>query len=158
MTNREIVEQAYQTELSNMVWKPIYPNNMKCNGIDGYYCLMLHKDKEGKVSGRKYSIVFQNEEVEKGTGLVNPNKINGYILFEKVYREIVGPLDYPEATDREPLDLWHYNENENTLHSSDMNDKGSFVYAYDNIEDAKKRALCQYKAIYGYVLSHMVED
>ena len=28
MTNREIVEQAYKTELSNMVWKPFYPNNI----------------------------------------------------------------------------------------------------------------------------------
>ena len=89
MTNREIVENAYKTSVEDMAWKPIYPNNMKGNGLDGYYCLMLHKDKEGKVSGRKYSIVFQNEEVERGTGLVNPNKINGYILFEKVYREIV---------------------------------------------------------------------
>lgn len=155
MTNREIVENAYKTSVEDMAWKSIYPNNMRGNGLDGYYCLMLHKDKEGKVSGRKYSIVFQNEEVEKGTGLVNPNKINGYILFEKVYREIVGPLDYPEALEDYAPDLWH---SENTLSSSDMNDKGSFVYAYDNLEDAKKRALCQYKAIYGYVLSHMVED
>ena len=38
MRTREIVEQAYQTELSNMVWKPIYPNNMRGNGLDGYYC------------------------------------------------------------------------------------------------------------------------
>lgn len=51
MRTREIVEQAYQTELSNMVWKPIYPNNMRGNGLDGYYCLMLHKDEDGKVSG-----------------------------------------------------------------------------------------------------------
>ena len=155
MSNREIVENAYKTSIEDMTWKPIYPNNMKGNGLDGYYCLMLHKDKEGKVSGRKYSIVFQNEEVEKGTGLVNPNKINGYILFEKVYREIVGPLDYPEALEDYAPDLWR---SENTLSSSDMNDKGSFVYAYDNMEDAKKRALCQYKAIYGYIASYFIED
>ena len=156
MTNREIVEKAYTITVDDMVWKPIYPNNMKCNGVDGYYCLMLHKDVIGKVSGRKYSIIFQHEEVEAGSGLVNPNKINGYILFEKSYSDVVGPLDYPEATDREPLDLWHYNEE--TFHSSDMNDKGSFVYAYNNIEDAKKRALSQYRAIYGYIMSYFIKD
>lgn len=155
MTNREIVEKAYKTNVDDLIWKPIYPNNMRGNGLDGYYCLMLHKDKEGKVSGRKYSIVFQHEEVEKGTGLINLNKINGYILFEKVYCEIVGPLDYPEALENDAPDLWH---SKNTLSSSDMNDKGSFIYAYDNIEDAKKRALHQYQAIYGYVLSYMIED
>ena len=155
MTTREIVEQAYQTELTNMVWKPIYPNNMRGNGLEGYYCLMLHKDEDGKVSGRKYSIIFQHEEVEKGTALINPNKINGYILFEKVYKEIVGPLDYPEAQEDYAPDLWR---SENTLNSSDMNDNGSFVYAYDNIDDAKKRALYQYRMIYGYVLSHIVGE
>lgn len=155
MTNREIVEKAYKTSVDDLVWKPVYPNNMKGNGLDGYYCLMLYKDKEGKVSGRKYSIIFQHEEVEKGTGLIDSNKINGYILFEKVYREIIGDLDYPEAQEDYAPDLW---KSTNTLSSSDMNDKGSFVYAYDNIEDAKNRALCQYKAIYGYVLSHMIED
>lgn len=155
MTNREIVEKAYATNLEDMIWKPIYPNNMRGNGLDGYYCLMLHKGNDGKVSGRKYSIVFQNEEVEKGTGFVDPNKINAYILFEKVYCEVVGPLDYPEAQEDYAPDLW---KSENTLNSADMNDKGSFVYAYDNIEDAKKRAMCQYKAIYGYVLSHMSEE
>ena len=155
MTNREIVEQAYKTELSNMVWKPFYPNNIRGNGVEGYYCLMLHTDKEGKVSGRKYTIAFQYEEVEKGTGFVNSEKVNGYILFEKAYRKIVGPLDYQGPYDEYVPDLW---KSENTLSSSDMNDKGSFVYAYDNIEDAKKRALGQYKAIYGYVLSHMVEE
>lgn len=155
MTNREIVEKAYATNIEDMVWKPVYPNNILGNGIEGYYCLMLHKDKVGKISGRKYTIAFQYEEVEKGTGFVNPEKINGYILFEKVYREIVGSLDYQGPYEGYVPDLW---KSENTLSSSDMNDKGSFVYAYDNIEDAKKRAMCQYKAIYGYVLSHMVEE
>ena len=154
MFTREFVENAYKTTENDLIWKPIYPNNMPDNGVEGYYCLMLHKDKEGKYSGRKYSIVFQYEEVEKGSGLINTDKINAFILFEKVYREIIGPLDYPSSINEESNPLY----SKNTLNSYDMNSFGSFVYAYDNIEDAKKRALFQYKAIYGYVASYMIED
>ena len=67
MFTREFVENAYKTTENDLIWKPIYPNNMPDNGVEGYYCLMLHKDKEGKYSGRKYSIVFQYEEAEKGS-------------------------------------------------------------------------------------------
>jgi len=154
---KEDIEKAYAVELEDMTWKPIYPNNIKGNGVAGYYCLMLHKDENGKVSGRKYCIIFQHEEEEIGTGLINPNKIEQYILFEKSYRKIEGHLDYPKPIEYgEPNDIW--NRDGNTLCSLDMNDYGSFVYAYKNIEDAKKRALNQYKAIYGYVLSYFIGD
>ena len=63
-------------------------------------------------------------------------------------------MDYPSSIHEESNPLY----SKNTLNSYDMNSFGSFVYAYDNIEDAKKRALSQYKAIYGYVASHMIED
>lgn len=156
MSTRKEIEEVYKMSGDEFVWKPLYPNNMINNGIEGYYCLALRKDKDGKVSGRKYTILFQNEEMEAGTGFVDSEKINAYILFEKIYWNIVGPLEYPEATDSEPKDLWH--NNGNTFSSSDMNDYGTFIYAYRDFETAKKRALGQYKMLYGYVASYFLED
>ena len=156
MSTRKEIEEVYKMSGNEFVWKPLYPNNMINNGIEGYYCLALRKDKDGKVSGRKYTILFQNEEREAGTGFVDSEKINAYILFEKSYWNVVGPLEYPEPCEYTPNDLWH--SSENTFSSSDMNDYGTFIYAYKDLETAKKRALGQYKAIYGYVASHFLED
>ena len=78
------------------------------------------------------------------------------VLFEKSYWDVIGPLEYPEATDKEPSDLFY--SNGNTFTSGDINDYGTFIYAYKDIETAKKRALRQFQAIYGYVASHFVED
>ncbi len=155
MGTRESVEKAYATTLGDMVWKPYYPNNIKGNGLEGYYCLMLHTDKNGKVSGRKYTIEFQYAEVEPGSGHINRENINAYILYEKSYSEVVGPLDYPKPSMTGSFDKWH---TEDTFGSLGVNDFGSFIYAYSNIEDAKKRALRNYQMIYGYVASHMIED
>ena len=156
MVKRKDIEEVYNMDNDSLVWKPLYPNNMKCNGVEGYYCLIFKKNDDGIVHGRKYTILFQHEEIDEGTGLVDPRKINAYILFEKSYWDVIGPLEYPEATDKEPYDLLY--SNGNTLTSSDMNDKGSFIYAYRDMESAKKRALRQFQAIYGYVASHFIED
>ena len=137
-----------------MEWKPIYPNNMLPNGIDGYYCLVLCQNKNGTYSGRKYSIVFQHEERESGTGFINKEKVDRYVLFEKIYTEIIGPLEYPEPTDEAP-EL--FKECINTLNAYDVNDYGGFVYAYETIEMAKKRAQVQWDHIYGYVASFLKE-
>ncbi len=156
MSNREEIKKVYETTVNDLVWKPIYPNNILGNGLEGFYCLVIKQDKNGEYSGRKYSIIFQHEEVEEGTGYINPNKTNAYVLFEKSYGKIVGPLDYPNPSLDSPSDLWK--SNGNTLTSGDINDYGTFIYAYKDIETAKKRALSQYKAIYGYIASHFIED
>lgn len=156
MSSREEIKKVYETTVNDLIWKPIYPNNILGNGLAGFYCLVVKQDKNGEYSGRKYSIIFQHEEVEEGTGYINPEKINGYILFEKSYGKIVGSLDYPNPSLDSPNDLW--NSHGNTLSSGDINSYGSFVYAYKDLETAKKRALSQYKAIYGYVASHFIED
>ena len=149
------IKRISQITVDDLMWKPIHPNNMKCNGIDGYYCLLINKNADNKYSARKYSIIFQHEEVEKSTGFINPNKINAYILFEKSYYDVMGPHEYPLPEDDIPSDLW--NNNGNTFSSSDINDYGHFVYAYDNIDDAKKRALTQYKGVHVYVASHFID-
>ena len=150
---REIVRKAIELTPENLEWKPLYPNNMPCNGLDGYYCLILNTDSEGKVFGRKYTICFQYKEVEEGIGCVNTKEIDRYILFEKSYFEIIGSTIHPEPSD-DSWNLWE--ESENTLNAAEVNDYGNFVYAYETLDGAKKRALRQYKVIYGYAMSHML--
>ena len=152
--DRNDIERVYALKLDDLYWKPIYPNNMSCNGIIGYYTLILIGNPDGTISGRKYSIVFQKQEVEPGKGLVN-NNIELYILFEKSYSVIKGPLGYPEPTEYNVDSLLYPNSNV-TLHSSDINDYGSFVRAYTDIEYAKLRVLTQFKAVFGYAASHIV--
>lgn len=149
---KKTVEHAYDIKSEDLVWKPIYPNNLIDNGIIGYYALLLIHHNNGRVNGRKYSIIFQRKEEEKGTGRIT-KEIECYILFEKVLGEIKGPLDYPDPRKSDPGCLWN---TDITLHDGGVNDYGRFVWAYWNIEDAKKRALVQFRAIYGYVLSHLI--
>ena len=142
---------AHNTISANdMEWKPIYPNNMKCNGVDGYYCLIVRQHKDEAYYGRKYSIIFQHKEIEPGTGYINTSEIDRYVLFEKAYPMIVGRLDYPEPSDDS---FGHFNNSCDTLSDYDVNDYGGFVYAYETLELAKKRAEVQWNHIYGYVAS-----
>ena len=138
-----------------MQWKPLYPNNMTCNGLDGYYCLMFYKHKDGTISCRKYTIEFQFKEVIPGSGFIDTKEIDRYVLFEKIYPRVEGPLEYPE-----PTEDWfgHVDDTANTLNTYDVNSYGSFVYAYDSLELAKQRAYTQYRHIYGYVLSFLDEN
>lgn len=134
------------------VWKPLYPNNMKCNGLDGYYCLVIRQRDDGTYYGRKYTIEFQHKEIEPGTGYVDSKTIDRYVLFEKIYPEIIGNLEYPEPTNESPE---FFDDNKNTLDAHDVNSYGSFVYAYETLELAKKRAETQWNHIYGYVASFL---
>ena len=105
------------------------------------------------MSGRKYSIVFQHEEVEPGTGHIDSNKIDRYVLFEKCYFNIKGRWEHPDPSETVAI---IFGDDENTLNAAEVNDYGRFVYAYKDIESAKKRALRQYKAIYGYAMSFIL--
>lgn len=149
---KELVKKASALNLDDLIWKPLYPNNMPCNGLDGYYCLILHKGNEDKICGRKYTIFFQYKEIEEGTGHINRKEIDRYVLFEKNYFNIKGPTKHPEPSD----DFDWYVESSDTLHATEVNDYGSFVYAYEDLDSARKRVLNQYKAVYAYALSHLI--
>ena len=136
-------------------WKPLHPNNMKCNGLSGYYCLMIRQKDDGTYYGRKYTIEFQHKEVEPGTGYIDPQTIDRYILFENTYPEIIGTLEYPEPTNE---DHGLFNDDKNTLSAYDVNNYGGFVYAYETLELAKKRAEVQYYHIFSYVASFINEN
>ena len=138
--------------INEFSWKPLCPNNMECNGLDGYYCLIIRQRDDGTHYGRKYTIEFQHKEIEPGTGYVDSKTIDRYVLFEKIYPEIIGNLEYPEPTNECPE---FSNNNSNTLDAHDVNSYGSFVYAYETLELAKKRAEMQWNHIYGYVASFL---
>ena len=147
-------KNTYQLTVNDLEWKPIYPNNLIGNGVEGYYCLILHKGSDGKVSGRKYSIMFQYAEHDHG--FINREVIERYNLFEKSYPEVVGNTDYDAP--KHNFDWRRWQNEDRTFSDDDINSKGSFVRSYDNIERAKERALIQYRAVYGYALSFIEDD
>ena len=130
---------------TDMLWKPLYPNNMIDNEMNGYYCIVIRQHLNGTYSGRKYTILYQRKEIEPGTGLVDSNNIDRYVLFEKTYSEINGPLDYPEPSRKTFMD---WTNTDDTLNAYDLNDPGNFIYAYETLELAQQRALAQYKHMY----------
>ncbi len=141
---RETVEHARSLTADRLTWKPYFPNNMLQNGQEGWYCVLQKGDH-----ARKYTITFQYPLDEEG--LSRPDwGIDRYILFEKLYFDLKGPLTYPEPHED---DSW-----EMLTAADDLNDFGGFVYAHRTLEDAKKRALRQWQAVFGYALSHLIED
>lgn len=104
--------------------------------------------------------MFQKEEdpAHLGEGIPPLNaKTELYILFENSYSDVVGPLDYPEPTEH-GRPLFDKAEQGNTFRSSGINDFGRFVWAYPTMELAKKRAVIQYQAVYGYAMSYLIAD
>lgn len=150
-STREIVEDAYS--MTGFDWKPLYPNNMPCNGQEGYYAVKLHELEDGVTSGRKYTILYQRETDEEGC-LKEDAPIEYYVLFEKSYLEVQGRMEHPEPSDEDDFmgDDWK----ENTLHACEVNDYGSFSWVCKTLDEAKNRALKQYQLVFGYALSHLL--
>lgn len=149
---KDSIKEVLNMNMDNLIWKPYHANNMIQNGLDGYYTVILKKDKDGKVSGRKYTILFQYESDNNGL-ILNKDKPELYILFEKSYYDVKGPLEHPQPSFGENLKFF---EDENiTLSDCEVNSFGTFVHAFKNVEDAKERALRQYQHIYGYVASFL---
>lgn len=150
-STREIVEDAYK--MTGFDWKPLYPNNMPCNGQEGYYAVKLHELEDGITSGRKYTILYQRETDEEGC-MKADGKIEYYVLFEKSYYEILGRKEHPEPSDE--CDIMSDDWTENTLHDSEVNDYGGFCWVCKTLDEAKKMALARYQAVFGYALSHLL--
>lgn len=145
----EIVKDAYA--LKELEWKPLYPNNMPCNHLEGYYALKLHELEEGVVSGRKYTILFQRKIDEEG--MIISEEVEYYVLLEKSYCEIVGALQHPEPSN---ASIDSETERSNTLHSLEVNDYGRFSCVCKTLEAAKKMAIKNYQGVFGYALSYLL--
>lgn len=151
MTSKE----AYALIEKDFVWKPYYPNNMICNGVEGFYCLFPIKHRDDSVTVRKYTIIFQYPQNEDGFTL-SEEEPELYILFEKIYSEINGNFEYPKPINNSCLDNCE-DCGEVTFTHCDVNSFGRFIRAYKTIEEAKKSALMSFKMVYGYAMS-FIED
>ena len=146
----EAEKERLKLKPEDLVWKPIYPNNLIHNGEVGLYSLLFKKGTDGNLNGCKWSIIYQYEE-ESPAVICSDAKINAYNLYIENYDEIVGEhFDYPNPV---------YNSNDinpkwetitkNTFHNYGVNSFGQFIYSYKTLDEAKNGALGRC-GIYGY--------
>ena len=139
------VEVEEKEEFPELNWKPYYPNNMEVNGIEGCYCIV----RTGKNSARKYTIKLEYKEENIETGLINPDIVERYVLFEKTYWDVKGPFKYPEPVKPNEIsaninDTYGYCD---TFKGQDYNDFGNYVRSYGYLDDAIQRVYTQLRAI-----------
>lgn len=126
-------------------WKPMYPNNVLCNTLDGVYTDMFF-EHDGKYQYIKYSIQYQSRCDQDG--LSHPEEGTAYyILHELRLFDLEEKFVIPEPNDKFELenDLAHM-----------VNSYGRFRYAFSDEETAKKvvtNELVQMLYPYTYILS-----
>lgn len=119
-----------KAEENAFVWKPIYPNNMPCNGVDGIYTDMFFKEGS-KYHYMKFSIEYCSRCDEEG--LNHPEEgIKYYVLHELQLRDLDEPFVIPEPSNEEGVEFL-LGESRATL----VNDYGRFRYVFDDEETAK---------------------
>lgn len=142
----------------DFIWKSIHPNNIKSNYEDGVYALIF-KERDEKVTGYKFSIIYQREHISplyyKGTN----SKIEMYILLEKEYIDVQGPLGYGEYGKHCYIGDWDLDFfEEKTFTDYDINSYGKFLRAFESLDEAKKYAI-EVANIRGYAdKSNLITD
>lgn len=143
---QRVKEEHKRKELTDKYfdWYPVYMNNSysECYDERGWYCLIL-KEVEKQVSGYRFTIMYQREEIEPlvMNGLDAP--IEKYILFEKRYDDVIGNLRYPDSRepDKSSEEYGLTYDITNTLNNMDLNDRGSFIRTFDSLDEAKEYAI-----------------
>jgi hypothetical protein len=118
--------------------------------MTGWYCFLWIRNENETYSGRKYTILFQERENEKG--YIEGGEPELFILFEKIYTELEKPLEYPA-----PSKTSIFNS-ESSITFFDINSYGNFVRAFKDVYSAQKRALKQFKMVFGFALSSVVSE
>lgn len=122
-------------EGEDIEWEKLYINNIKDELMfEGYYLLLFKRGDNGSITGSKWSIVFQKEEISP-CQIAGLGKIEAYNLFYKSYYDVKGPLHYPEDADG-----YKEYQDEDTL-TDGMNSWGKFVRSYPTLEKAKEGAM-----------------
>lgn len=121
-------------------WRAHHANNIPTNPIDEYYCII-----DVGAHARKYSIEEQFPLRENGCICPDEDSPEYYILFESTGAK---------ATDEDKKKMF-YKESEFDGYVFSHN---SFIRVFKTIEEAKEAAYEQYRAIYGFVLAHIVDD
>lgn len=124
----------------DFVWKEHRVNNIDTNPIENIYCII-----DVGESARRYSIQPQYPLHKEGYIDTINDKPELYILFEDIGRK---------ATIEEKNN-WICKSN--LYDDYCFNGKG-FIRAFKTLEEAKEQAYKQYIAIFGYALSHIVDD
>ena len=137
---RALEEKHKRLELDAdaFIWKPMYPNNIPCNGQFGEFAL-LFKECDGKVTGYKFSIVYQRKEKSPLCYEGLNSTIERYNLHEQRYDDVFGPLSITgvEHEFNSEVDFkWVC-----TLHDYTVNHPGDFIRSFDTMEEAKSYAL-----------------
>ena len=120
-------------------WKELYPNNMLDNGLSGYYMLLFRKNRDGSISGCKFTIAFQEEEIMP-LRIRSGAPIEAYNLFCRRYFDVTGELQYPEPANELVLMT---GDSKTFEDPNGVNDYGDFVRSYRTLEDAKTGALAR---------------
>jgi hypothetical protein len=123
----------------DFIWHERHENNISTNPLGEYYCIVDFGD-----GARKYAIRPQYPSKD-GVVIDRTSDPELFILFEATGRR---------ATDEDKSYPFY-----SSVHCNDyLFHHESFIRAFKTMEEAKARAYVQYRAIFGYVLSHMNQD
>lgn len=131
----------------NLQWKPLYPNNMPCNGIAGSYTDMFIK--EGKrYSYIKFTIQYMHRCDEDG--ISHPEEgIRYYVLHQLEIRDLEETFSIPVPSD-------DYKMTEET-DADIVNSFGRFRYVFDDEGTARKVACSELLHII-YPFTHVLSE
>lgn len=115
---------------NDLEWKPVYPNNMPCNGIEGIYSEMNFQ-KDGKYQYVKFTVEYQARVDEEGISWPSEGT-KYYVLHELIINDSDVPIETPE-----PNDNYDILETENI---GFINCYGDYRCVFDDEETAKKVA------------------
>lgn len=126
-------------------WKPLYPNNMPCNGKEGIYTEMWF-DKDGKYKYVKFTVNYMSRC--DADGISHPAEgVKYYVLHELVIDDLEEKFEIPE-----PNNEFRWDDGLASL----VNDYGRFRYVFDDEETAKSVAgneLLHWIYPYTYIMS-----
>ena len=111
-------------------WKPLYPNNMPCNGVAGLYMYMFFKEDD-HFKYVKFTIEYMSRCDEDG--ISHPEEGTKYYVLHLLKEDdLKETFEIPEPSDDYcPFDY---------TNAGVVNDYGRFRYVFDDEETAKKAA------------------
>jgi hypothetical protein len=121
---------------TDMKWHEHYENNIQTNPIGEYYCIVDLGER-----ARKYGIAPQHPSID-GIVIDRNQDPELFILFESIGRK---------ATDEDKQEIFYDSVN----YDGYVFENERFVRAFRTLDEAKKRAYVQYRAVFGYALSHI---
>ena len=109
-------------------WKPVHPNNLTGNPVEGIYTDMNFK-KDGKYDYLKYTISFESRCDENGTS--HPEEGTKYYVLHELYlKGLDEEIRIPEPCDR-------FNP-ANAGNAALVDNYGRYRHVFDDEETAKK--------------------